>query len=126
MTVRDVNAWLWKHSHSVVHCRLWIAIGFILIVGASLVALILPIWEARALCIAVMKGIFTGRQPKRPLKPDGTEYSVQDAVVIGDADVGTSAGKVSGTVDMVGGQPEEFNDSAHGGRAANAALKLSA
>ena len=114
-----------KHF-AVVFRRLWIAIGFILIVGASLVALILPIWEARALCIIVMKGMFTGRRPKKPLKPDGTEYSVQDAVVVGDADVDTTAGKGSGTVDVVGGRPNEFNDSAHGGGAANAALKLSA
>ena len=53
-------------KNMIVSRRLWIAIGFILIVGASLLATILPIWEARAICIAIMKGLFTWSTPKRP------------------------------------------------------------
>ena len=107
-------------------CRLWIAIGFILIVGASLLATILPIWEARAICIAILKGLFTWSTPKQPLKPDGREYNVTDAVVVGDADVDTTAAKGNGTIGVVRGNMGELNDSAHGGGAASAALKLSA
>ncbi len=70
---------------SVLFFRLWVYVGFILIVSASLLALILPVWEARALCWVITKRLFRWDSPKTGLNYDGSEYSHNGNVVVGDA-----------------------------------------
>lgn len=106
-------------------CRLWVIIGFILIVGASLLATILPIWEARALCFVIIKRMLRWDSPKRGLNYDGNEYSHNGNVVVGDANVDTTAGKGFGSTTSPAHAPD-MNDSAHGGDKAGAALKMAA
>lgn len=101
-------------------CRLWVYIGFILIVGASLLATILPVWEARALCWVIIRRMAHWDKPQTGLNYDGNEYSHNGNVVVGDADVDTTAGKGFGTTTSPAHAP--MNDSAHGGNMANAAL----
>lgn len=105
-------------------CRLWVIIGFILIVGGSLLATILPIWEARALCFVIIR-MLRWDTPKRGLNYDGNEYSHNGNVVVGDADIDTTAGKGFGTTTSPAHAPD-MNDSAHGGDEASAALKMAA
>ena len=103
-------------------CRLWVIIGFILIVVASLLATILPIWEARALCFVIIKRMLRWDSPKRGLNYDGNEYSHNGNVVVGDANVDTTG---FGSTTSPAHAPD-MNDSAHGGDKAGAALKMAA
>ncbi|DBA67694.1 TPA: urea active transporter, variant 2 [Trebouxia sp. C0005] len=105
--------------------KLWVVIGFILIVGASLLATILPVWEARALCFVIIKRMLHWDSPKRGLNYDGNEYSHNGNVVVGDANIDTTAGKGFGTTTSPA-HAAAMNDSAHGGDKASAALKLAA
>ena len=100
-------------------------IGFILIVGASLVAVILPVYEARQLCWVIITRLFRWDSPSAGLNYQGNEMSHNGNTVVGDADIDVSAGKGFGTTTSPGHAylPHAMNDSAHGGNQANAVLK---
>lgn len=59
------------------------AIGFFLLISATLIAIFLPIWEARALLIVICKHMFTWTTPSEGLKYDGTEFSHKPDLVDG-------------------------------------------
>jgi len=63
--------------------------------------------------------------PKRGLNYDGNEYSHNGNVVVGDANIDTTAGKGFGTTTSPAHAPA-MNDSAHGGDKASTALKMAA
>ena len=93
--------------------------------GASLLAVILPVYEARALCFVIIKRMFRWDSPKTGLNYDGNEYSHDGNTVVGDAHVDTTLGKGFGTTTSLAHAPEGMmNDSAHGGNNASAAMKL--
>lgn len=58
-------------------------IGFFLLLTATVIAVFLPIWEARALLIAICKHMFTWTPVHEPLKYDGTELSHHPELVDG-------------------------------------------
>lgn len=58
-------------------------IGFLLLLTATVIAICLPIWEARALLIAMCKHFVTWTPVSEPLKYDGTELSHQPELVDG-------------------------------------------
>lgn len=58
-------------------------IGFLLLLTATVIAIFLPIWEARALLIAMCKHVVTWTPVSEPLKYDGTEFSYQPELVDG-------------------------------------------
>lgn len=64
-------------------CRLWVVIGFFLLISATLIAIILPIWEARAIIMVILKHMVTWTTPKEALKYDGTEFSHRPDLVDG-------------------------------------------
>jgi hypothetical protein len=64
-------------------CRLWVVIGFFLLISATLIAIILPIWEARGILTVICKHMFTWTTPKEALKYDGTEFSHHPDLVDG-------------------------------------------
>lgn len=64
-------------------CRLWVVIGFFLLITATVIAIFLPVWEARTLLIAMCKHMFTWTPVKEPLKYDGTEFSHHPELVDG-------------------------------------------
>ncbi len=64
-------------------CRLWVVIGFFLLISATLIAIILPIWEARGILTVIFKHMFTWTTPKEALKYDGTEFSHHPDLVDG-------------------------------------------
>lgn len=58
-------------------------IGFFLLITATLIAIFLPIWEARVLLMAICKHMFTWTSPNEGLKYDGTEFSHKPDLVDG-------------------------------------------
>ena len=58
-------------------------IGFILLLSATVIAVVLPIWEARALLIAICKHMVTWTPAQEGLKYDGTEFSHHPELVDG-------------------------------------------
>ena len=84
-------------------------IGFILLLSATLIAIFLPIWEARALLIQICKHMFTWTTPTEGLKYDGTELSHKPDLVDG------------GRIPQMDRKPSKpyvsADDTAHGGSA---------
>ena len=63
--------------------RLWVVIGFILLLSATVIAVFLPIWEARTLMAAICKRMFTWNPAQEGLKYNGTDYSHHPELVDG-------------------------------------------
>ena len=70
-------------THTCWHCRLWVVIGFFLLISATIIAVVLPIWEARAILTVICKHMLTWTSPSEALKYDGAEHSHKPDLVDG-------------------------------------------
>ena len=62
---------------------MWVVIGFFLLISAIIIAVVLPIWEARAILTVICKHMLTWTSPNEALKYDGTEHSHKPDLVDG-------------------------------------------